>query len=123
VRRLAWLCVVGGVITATSGCSSTLREVRAREPEFRFPGIPASNHFEVAGCIRDVLEGTSDEVVHGIEREPDGMHVIGRPDEHPSAALFDVAIREDAVVAMVAPAATDWTAMLRNAVTACIGRR
>lgn len=112
-----------GVIMATAGCSSTLREVRAREPEFRLAGIPASSHFEVARCIRDVLEGTSDEVVQDIEREPDGMHVIGRPDEHPSAALFDVAIREDAVVAMVAPAATDWTVMLRNAVAACIGAK
>lgn len=122
MRRFAWCCLVGGVITATApGCSSTLREVRARAPEFRFPGISTSNHFEVARCIRDVLAGTSDDVVQDIEREPDGMHVIGRLDEHPSVALFDVAIREDAVIAMVAPTATDWTAMLRNAVAACSG--
>jgi hypothetical protein len=39
MNRFTWFCVVGGVITAISGCSSSLREVRAREPEFRFPGI------------------------------------------------------------------------------------
>lgn len=122
-RWAALLAMAAVIVLGGGGCSSSLREVRAREPEFRVPGIPASSQFVVARCIRDVLEGTGEEVVLEIEREPDGMHVIGRRDEPPSAAVYDVAVREDAVVAMVAPPATAWTAVLRNAVVACIGGR
>ena len=38
------------------GCSSNLREVRAREPEGRFAGVPRARQVETARCIRDGLD-------------------------------------------------------------------
>jgi hypothetical protein len=113
------LLVAAPVLAA--GCSSTLREVRARAPEFQLPGVAASRQLEVARCIRDVLEGVSEEIVQEIERAPDGMHVIGRPDESLSTAVFyDVAVREDAVVAMMAPASVIPRETLGGAIAACL---
>ena len=62
-------------------------------------------------------------ILQEIEQEPDGMHVIGRPEETPSAALFDVAIREDAVVAMMASAPVISRDTLRDAITICVGAK
>ena len=126
VEAIAWASLA--LAAVTTACSSSLHEVRARDPEFRFPGVPASRQFEVARCIRDVLDaGLGDEssILQEIERDPDGMHVIGRPDESPSAAaaVFDVAVREDAVVAMMAPAPVIPREMLRDAITTCVGTK
>jgi hypothetical protein len=126
-RILTWLqsvavfcCLLA--LAATAGCSSSLREVRARGPEFQFPGVAASRQLEVARCIRDVLDqGAGEEILQEIERGPDGMHVIGRPDQSLSAAvLYDVAVREDAVVAVMAPASLVPRETLRGAVAACL---
>lgn len=118
-------CCLLALAAVTAGCSSSLREVRARGPEFQFPGVPASRQFEVARCIRDVLdEGVGElSILQEIEQETDGMHVIGRPDETPSAAVFDVAIREDAVVAMMAPAPVISRDTLRDAIAICVGAK
>ena len=125
VEAIAWASLALAAVTAA--CSSSLREVRARDPEFRFPGVPASRQFEVARCIRDVLDaglGEESAILQEIERDPDGMHVIGRPDESPStAAVFDVAVREDAVVAMMARAPVIPREMLRDAITICVGTK
>ncbi len=110
---------------ALTGCSHTLAEVRARPPEFRLPGVASSRQLEVARCVRDVLdqaiswEGAA--IVQEIEREPDGMHVVGRPDDNASAAVYDVVIREDAVVAMTASPSDALRETLRNAAATCIG--
>src|ERR1700704_427684 len=104
MRRFVWLCVALGILAA--GCSSSLREVRAREPEFRFAGIAASSQLEVARCIRDVLDRAGGEgiLLQELELTRDGVHVVGRPDASLSAAVFyDVAVREDAVAARLAP--------------------
>jgi hypothetical protein len=105
-----------------AACSSSLREVRAREPEFRFAGVPASGQFEVARCIRDVLDQAVGEgVLQEIELGRDGMHVVGRPDESLSAAVFyDVAVREGAVAVRVAPSSVIPPEMLRGAIAACV---
>lgn len=120
MRPLAWLCVVAGLLAAA--CSSTLREVRAREPEFRFAGIAASMQLEVARCIRDVLDRSVGEgILQELELARDGVHVVGRPDESLSAAVFyDVAVREEAVVAMLAPRSVIPRDMLRGAMAACV---
>jgi hypothetical protein len=51
------------------------------------------------------------------------MHVIGRPDESLSvgAVFFDVAIREDSIVARMAPTPVISREALRYAVTVCRG--
>jgi hypothetical protein len=125
--REAWPLLLGiaATVFVAGGCSSSLREVRARSPKFRFPGVAASGQFEVARCIRDVLEAGVGElsILQEIEQDPDGMHVIGRPDESQSAAVFDVAIREDAVVAMMAPAPVIPRDTLRDAITLCVGAK
>lgn len=119
MRRYVWLCVVAGILAA--GCSSSLREVRAREPAFQVAGVPASSQLEVARCIRDVLDGRAGEaVLQEIDLAPDGMHVVGRHYESLSAAVFyDVAVREDAIVARLAPRSVIPPDMLRGAVAAC----
>ncbi len=124
-RIVAVFCCLLALATVTAGCSSSLREVRARGPEFQFSGVPASRQFEVARCIRDLLdEGVGElSILQEIEQESDGMHVIGRPDEAPSAAVFDVAIREDAVVAMMASAPVISRDTLRDAITICVGAK
>jgi hypothetical protein len=105
-----------------AGCSSSLREVRAREPEFRFAGIAASSQLEVARCIRDVLDqGVGEGILQELELARDGVHVVGRLDESLSAAVFyDVAVREEAVVAMLAPRSVIPRDMLRGAIAACV---
>jgi hypothetical protein len=120
MRRFAWLGAAAGILAA--GCSSTLREVRAREPEFRFAGIAASMQLEVARCIRDVLDrGVGEGILQELELARDGVHVVGRPDESLSAAVFyDVAVREEAVVAMLAPRSVIPRDMLRSAIAACV---
>jgi len=120
VRRFAWLCAAAGILAA--GCSSSLREVRAREPEFRFAGIAASMQLEVARCIRDVLDrGVGEGILQELELARDGVHVVGRPDESLSAAVFyDVAVREDAVAARVAPSSVIPPEMLGGAIAACV---
>ncbi len=125
MRRIAWASVALAAAVAGCSSSSSFRELRARNPEFQFPGIAASRQFEVARCIRDVLDAGvgESEIVQAIEQGPDGMHVIGRPDESPSAAVFDVAIREDAIVAMMAPAPVIPRETLRDAITACVGAK
>jgi hypothetical protein len=125
LQSVAVFCCLLALVAVTAGCSSSLREVRARGPEFQVQGVPASRQFEVARCIRDVLdEGVGDlSILQEIEQEPDGMHVIGRPEETPSAALFDVAIREDAVVAMMASAPVISRDTLRDAITICVGAK
>jgi hypothetical protein len=62
-------------------------------------------------------------IVQEIQTDTDGVHVIGRPDEFAStsAAVYDVAIRQDAVVAMMAPAPVIPPEALRNAITTCVG--
>lgn len=104
------------------GCSSTLREVRSLEPAFQVSGVPASRQLEVARCIRDVLDGRVGEaVLQEIDLATDGMHIVGRHDESLSAAVFyDVAVREDAVVARVAPRSVIPPDLLRGAIAACI---
>lgn len=122
VRQLAWAAFTVAAVSA--GCSTSLREIRARDPEFRFAGVAASNHFAVARCIRDVLEqGGVDSVAYEIAQEPDGMHVIGRPDKSLSvgAVFFDVAVREDSVVVRMAPTPVVSGEALRYAVTVCVG--
>ncbi len=125
LQSVALFCCLLALAAVTAGCSSSLREVRARTPEFQVQGVPASRQFEVARCIRDVLdEGVGElSILQEIEQEPDGMHVIGRPEETPSAALFDVAIREDAVVAMMASAPVISRDTLRDAITICVGAK
>jgi hypothetical protein len=119
MRRFAWLCVASALLAA---CSSSLREVRARQPEFRFVGVPTSRQLEVARCIRDVLDqGIGEAVLQEIELGRYGMHVVGRPDESLSAAVFyDVAVREDAVAARVAPSSVIPPEMLRGAIAVCV---
>ncbi len=122
MRRLA-LAVLAAV-TLTAGCStgSTLSEVRARAPEVQFPGVASSRQLEVARCIRDVLQqGVSEyaAIQQAIEREPDGMHVIGRPDESPTGAIYDVAVKEDGVTARMASGVPH--EVLRSAVATCVG--
>jgi hypothetical protein len=113
------------VATALAGCSHTLAEVRARPPEFRLAGVASSRQLEVARCVRDVLDqaiGGADAVIaQEMRREPDGMHVVGRPDDDASAALYDVAIREDAVIAMMASPSDDLRETLRYAAATCVG--
>jgi hypothetical protein len=71
VRQLAWAAFTVAAVSA--GCSTSLREIRARDPEFRFAGVPTSRHFAVSRCIRDVLEqGGVDSVAYEIVQEPDG---------------------------------------------------
>ena len=115
-RRVAWLWVAAGILAA--GCSSSLREVRAREPEFRF----ASSQLEVARCIRDVLDRAGGEaILQELELTRDGVHVVGRPDASLSAAVFyDVAVREDAVTARLAPQSVIPSDMLRGAIAVCV---
>jgi hypothetical protein len=120
--RGAWPLFLGIAATGfvAGGCSSS--EVRPRSSEFQFPGVAASRQFEVARCIRDVLdEGVGElSILQEIEQDPDGIHVIGRPDESQSVAVFDVAIREDAVVARMAPAPAIPRDMVRDAITRCV---
>jgi hypothetical protein len=121
VRRLA---VVLGLATATIGCSSTLREVQARNPALQFPGVPASQQLEVARCIRDAFEaqvGDQDAIVQELALDRDGMHVIGRDGFAPGGAMFDVVVREDAVVARVAPAPETPLGLLQHAIQTCVG--
>ena len=121
MRRFAGLCVALGLLAA--GCSSSLREVRAREPEFRFAGIAASSQLEVARCIRDVLDRAGGEgiLLQELELTRDGVHVVGRPDASLSAAVFyDVAVREDAVAARLAPRSVIPPDMLRGAIAVCV---
>jgi hypothetical protein len=121
-RQLAWAAFTVAAVSA--GCSTSLREIRARDPEFRFAGVAASRHFAVARCIRDVLEqGGVDSVAYEIAQDHDGMHVIGRPDESLSvgAVFFDVAVREDSVVVRMAPTPVVSGEALRYAVTVCVG--
>lgn len=115
------LLVVAGALLG--GCASSLREVRGRPPEFQFAGVAASGQLSVARCVRDVLDrGVGENVLQEIELGPDGMHVVGRPDQSLSAAVFyDVAVREDAVVARVAPRSVVPPEMLRGAIAACLG--
>jgi hypothetical protein len=105
-----------------AGCSSSLREVRARTPEFQVSGVPASRQLEVARCIRDVLDrGLGEGIVQEIELASDGMHVVGRTDASLSTAVFyDVAVGEDAVAARVAPRSVVPPEMLRGAIAACL---
>lgn len=118
LRALAWLCVAPALVAA---CSSSLREVRARPPEFRFGGVPASGQLEVARCIRDVLDRSAgDDILQEIELAPDGIHVVGGLEESLATTVFyDVAVREDAIVARVAPRSVIPPEMLRSAITAC----
>ncbi len=114
------------VAALAAGCASsaTLSEVRARRPEFQFPGVASSRQLEVARCIRDVLDqGIGDDagILQAIERDPDAMHVIGRPDESPTSAIYDVAVGEDAITAKMAAASVVPPEMLRNAVATCVG--
>jgi hypothetical protein len=120
MRHFAWCCVAAGIFAA--GCSSSLREVRAREPEFRFAGIAASSQLEVARCIRDVLDRAGGEgILQELELTRDGVHVVGRPDASLSAAVFyDVAVREDAVAARLAPRSVIPPDMLRGAIAVCV---
>jgi hypothetical protein len=122
VRQLAWVAFTVAAVSA--GCSTSLREIRARDPDFHFAGVAASRHFAVARCIRDVLEqGGVDSVAYEISRDPEGMHVIGRPDESLSvgAVFFDVAVREDSVVVRMAPTPVVSGEALRYAVMVCVG--
>ena len=120
--RRPGVLALGLALFLAAGCSSNLREVRAGRPEFQFPGVAASRQLEVAGCIRDVLErGVGEDILQEMERAPDGMHVIGRPDASLSDAVFyDVAVREDAVVGKVAPGSVIPPDMLRGSVAACL---
>jgi hypothetical protein len=117
VRQLSLVAA----LILTAGCSSSLPEVRALEPAFQVGGVPASRQLEVARCIRDVLDGRLGEtVLQEIDLAPDGMHVVGRPDESLSAAVFyDVAVREDAVLARVAPRSVIPPEILRGAIAGC----
>lgn len=121
VRQLAWVAFTLAALSA--GCSTSLREIRARDPDFRFAGVAASRHFAVARCIRDMLEqGGGDSVAYEIAQDHEGMHVIGRPDASLSvgAVFFDVAVREDSVVVRMAPTPVASGEALRYAVTACV---
>jgi hypothetical protein len=103
-------------------CStSSLREVRAREPELRFAGVPASGQLEMARCVRDMLDrGVGDDILQEIEVASDGIHVIGRLVESLSEGVFyDVAVREDAVLVRQAPGSVIPSEMLRYAIGAC----
>lgn len=75
--------------------------------------------------MRDVLDqaisGEDAAIAQEIEREPDGMHVVGRPDENASAAVYDVAVREDAVTATMASPSDALRETLRNAAASCLG--
>jgi hypothetical protein len=122
VRQLAWVAFTVAAVSA--GCSTSLREIRARDPDFRFEGVAASRHFAVARCIRDVLEQVgADSVAYEIAQDHEGTHVIGRPDESLSvgAVFFDVAVREDEVVVRMAPTPVVSREALRYAVTVCVG--
>ena len=121
VKQVAFIVLAFAATMA--GCSSNLRELRTRPPEFQFPGIAASGQFGAARCIRDVFEGVvgSVPIVQRIEQDDDGMHVIGRLDESLSGPVFDVAIRQDAVVARLAPAWTMLRDTLRYSIAACVG--
>ncbi|HSE05307.1 MAG TPA: hypothetical protein VLK35_14255 [Methylomirabilota bacterium] len=101
--------------------SSSLREVRAREPELRFAGVPASGQFEVARCIRDMLDQSiGEDILQEIEMASDGIHVVGRLAESLSAGVFyDVAVKEDAILARAAPGSVIPPEMLRRAIGAC----
>lgn len=121
MKHIAFIALA--LAATTVGCSSNLRELRTRPPEFQFPGIAASGQFGVARCIRDAFEGVGGEgpIVQRIEQDDDGMHVIGWPDEGLSGPVFDVAIRQDAVVARLAPAWTMLRDTLRYSIAACVG--
>lgn len=122
-QSFAWLGVASGLLAVTAACSISLLEVRAREPEVRFPGVAVSNQLEVARCIRGVLErNVSDVVSQEIELGSDGVHVTGQLEESLATAVFyDVAVREDATEARLAPGSVVSAAMLRGAIGACLG--
>lgn len=126
-RRRVSTCVRHGTIAVTLGlvasCTSSLQEVRAREAEWRFRGVPPGQQREAARCIRDgfyrrvvgpVL------VAQEIEETDDGLHVVGRNSVTPAAAMFDVAIREGEVLVMIASSPLTPREPLRNAIDACL---
>lgn len=119
MRRLTSVCAAAALAAACS--SASLREVRAREPDVRLAGVPASGQLEVARCIRDVLDQSIGEhIVQEIEVASDGMHVVGRLAQSLSAGVFyDVAVREEAVAARVAPGSVIPPELLRRAIGIC----
>lgn len=122
MRRFA--VAVFALAAVAVGCSSTLREVRARTPAFQFPGVPVSQQLEAARCIRDGFEarvGDLDSIVLELALDRDGMHVIGRDGLAADAVMFDVGVREDAVVARVAPAPETPLELLQDAISTCVG--
>ncbi len=88
--------------------------------------MPATAQLETARCIRNGFDervGVLYSILQEVEQDRDGVHVIGRAGLTPSAIMFDVAVREDAVVAMVAPAPLTPRGTLRDAIAACVGAR
>jgi hypothetical protein len=120
MRGIARLGVASALLTSCA--SSSLEEVRARPAEIRFPGVPASQQLEAARCIRDILDGSvGDDILQTIEVAADGLHVVGRLEESLDAAVFyDVAVREDAVMARRAAGSVVPAEMLRGAMGACL---
>jgi hypothetical protein len=117
------LVVATTVALVGSGCSSSLREVRAREPEFQGNGVPLADQLKAARCICDRFDervGIPFSIPQEIWQESDGVHVIGRSASS-SAVLFDIAVREDAVVVRVAPGPVPPPGTLRDVVVPCTG--
>lgn len=117
------LVVAVAVILVASGCSSSLREMRTREPQFQVNGVPLAGQLEAARCIRDKFDeraGLLLSIPQEVWQESDGIHVIGRSADS-SEVLFDIAVREDAVVVRVAPGPVPPPGTLRDAVGACVG--
>jgi hypothetical protein len=123
LSKWSLIVVTTTVVLVGSGCGSSLREVRAREPEFQVNGVPLAGQLEAARCIRDKVDervGLLFSILQEVWQESDGVHVIGRS-ANSSVALFDIAVREDAVAVMVAPGPVPPSGALRDAVVACVG--
>lgn len=122
--NLTVLAVAAMAFLVGSGCGSfSLREVRAREPQFQVSGVPLAGQLKAAQCIRDKFDervGVLLSILQEVWQESDGVHVIGRS-ANSSTVLFDIAVREDAVVVMVAPGPVPPPGTLRDAVVACAG--
>ena len=88
------LVVLYCVILA-AGCARTLNEVRAEAPALQLPPVAEPHQEAMARCTQDrIYEEMSSvwSIVQETRREPDGWHVIGRPNVSPTFVVWDVAV-------------------------------